>query len=69
VEAGGTPADVRVRAATRLAASAEIHAETAREGELTRLRIAAETCLAPGVGEALEALAEEEAALVLSSRA
>ena len=69
VEAGATPADVRVRAATCLAATVETHAETAREGQLTRLRIAAETCLAPGVSEALEALAEEEAALVLSSRA
>jgi hypothetical protein len=68
VEAGATPADVRVRAAARIAASAEVHAQTARAGQLTRLRIAAETCLAPGVSEALEALAEEESALVLSSR-
>lgn len=67
VEAGATPAELRVRAATQLAAVSSVASSV--ESEVTRLRIAAETCLAPGVREALEALADEEATAVLSSRA
>ena len=82
VEAGATPAELRVRAATQLAAAATASTrektDAPRVTEVTRLRIAAQTCLAPGLREALEALADEEPgpgsdpkgkAVVLSSRA